>query len=67
MRSIGMAPGPKDPAWHGYFRIGHMGHVNPHMLLGVLGGMEAGLQALAIPHQPGGVSAAASVIAEATA
>lgn len=63
---IGMAPGADDPAWHGYFRIGHMGHVNPHMLLGVLGGMEAGLQALGIPHQAGGVTAAASVIAEAT-
>ena len=33
---LGMAP-PDDPAWHGYFRIGHMGHVNAHMVMGLLG------------------------------
>ncbi|UXX82718.1 pyridoxal-phosphate-dependent aminotransferase family protein [Roseovarius pelagicus] len=51
-----------DPAWHGYFRIGHMGHVNAHMVLGMLGAIEAGLVALDIPHEAGGVSAAARVI-----
>ena len=44
-------------------RIGHMGHVNAHMILGTLGAMEAGLIALGIPHGPGGLAAAARVIA----
>jgi len=60
---LGMAP-PGDPAWHGFFRLGHMGHVNGHMVLGMLGGIEAGLTALNIPHGSGAVEAAASVIAK---
>ena len=59
---LGMAA-PDDPAWHGYFRIGHMGHVNAHMVLGVLGSVEAGLSALRIPHGQGAVGAAAALIA----
>jgi alanine-glyoxylate transaminase/serine-glyoxylate transaminase/serine-pyruvate transaminase len=59
---LGMAE-PGDPAWHGFFRIGHMGHVNAHMILGALGAIEAGLIALDIPHGPGGQQAAAQVIA----
>ena len=62
---LGMAE-PGDPAWHGFFRIGHMGHVNAHMILGALGAIEAGLMALDIPHGPGGVGAAAQAIAEAS-
>ncbi|MEP1389606.1 MAG: alanine--glyoxylate aminotransferase family protein, partial [Yoonia sp.] len=49
-----------------YFRIGHMGHVNAHMIMGVLGTIEAGLKALDIPHGDGALSAAATVIAKAT-
>lgn len=45
-----------------YFRIGHMGHVNAHMVLGVLGVMQAGFAALSIPHGPGALDAAAQVI-----
>ncbi len=60
--SLGMAR-PDDPAWHGYFRLGHMGHVNGHMVLGLLGGIEAGLVALDIPHGRGAVEAAARVMA----
>lgn len=52
-----------DPAWHGFFRVGHMGHLNAHGMLGVIGVIEAGLQALDIPHGRGGVAAAAGVIA----
>jgi len=59
---LGMAA-PDDPAWHGYFRLGHMGHVNGQMILGLLGGIEAGLTALDIPHGGGAVEAAAAVIA----
>ncbi|MBZ8117202.1 aminotransferase class V-fold PLP-dependent enzyme [Roseovarius sp. LXJ103] len=61
---LGMAD-PADPAWHGFFRIGHMGHVNAHMVLGMLGAVEAGLGALDIPHGTGGLSAAARVVAGA--
>jgi alanine-glyoxylate transaminase/serine-glyoxylate transaminase/serine-pyruvate transaminase len=61
---LGMAD-PGDPAWHGFFRLGHMGHVNAHMIMGALGAIEAGLVALAIPHGPGALVAAARIIAEA--
>ncbi len=40
------------------FRIAHMGHVNAPMILGVLGVVEVGLNALRIPHGEGGVLAA---------
>lgn len=58
---LGMAE-PGDPAWHGFFRIGHMGHVNAHMVLGVLGTIEAGMDALEVPHGKGALEAAARVI-----
>ncbi|TNF21627.1 MAG: alanine--glyoxylate aminotransferase family protein [Rhodobacteraceae bacterium] len=61
---LGMAP-PDSPERHGFFRFGHMGHVNPHMILGLLGSVEAGLGALDIPHARGGVQAAARVISAA--
>lgn len=60
---LGMAA-PGDPAWHGFFRLGHMGHVNGHMIMGLLGGIEAGLSALDIPHGSGALEAAAKVIAK---
>ncbi|MEL7300314.1 MAG: aminotransferase class V-fold PLP-dependent enzyme [Pseudomonadota bacterium] len=63
---LGMAPSD-DPAWHGFFRVGHMGHVNAHSILGTLGSIEAGLTALGIPHGEGGTRAAASVISGAAA
>lgn len=59
---LGMAT-PDDPKSDGFFRIGHMGHVNAHMVLGALGVIEAGMIALDIPHGPGGLSAAAKVCA----
>jgi alanine-glyoxylate transaminase/serine-glyoxylate transaminase/serine-pyruvate transaminase len=40
------------------FRIAHMGHVNAPAVLGTLGVVEMGLQALAIPHRSGGTQAA---------
>ena len=42
---LGMAL-PDEAAYGDYLRIGHMGHVNAHMVLGVLGVIEAGMQAL---------------------
>ncbi|MEP3333661.1 aminotransferase class V-fold PLP-dependent enzyme [Sedimentitalea sp.] len=59
---LGMAA-PDDPARHGFFRLGHMGHVNGQMILGLLGGLETGMRALGISHGRGGLEAAASVIA----
>jgi alanine-glyoxylate transaminase / serine-glyoxylate transaminase / serine-pyruvate transaminase len=40
------------------FRIARMGHVNAPMVLGFLGVVEMGLQALGVPHRSGGVQAA---------
>jgi len=48
-----------------FLRIGHMGHVNAHMVLGVLGALQAGMAALQIPHGATGLEAAMKVIAEA--
>jgi alanine-glyoxylate transaminase/serine-glyoxylate transaminase/serine-pyruvate transaminase len=59
---LGMAS-DDDPMSDGFFRIGHMGHVNMHMLMGTLGSIDAGLKALKIPHGEGAVSAAALVCA----
>ncbi|MEM9320471.1 MAG: aminotransferase class V-fold PLP-dependent enzyme [Pseudomonadota bacterium] len=47
------------------FRIGHMGHVNGQMIMGVLGAVQAGMAALQIPHGKGGLDAAAEVIGQA--
>lgn len=59
---LGMAE-PDDPAWHGYFRLGHMGHVNGQMVMGMLGGIEAGLTALGLEHGEGALDAAAQAMA----
>ncbi len=59
---LGMAE-PGDPARDAFFRLGHMGHVNGQMILGLLGGIQAGFSALDIPHGRGAVEAAAAVIA----
>ena len=53
----------RDPA-DAYFRIGHMGHVNAHMIMGVLGTIDAGLKALDIPHGDGALAAAAQALAD---
>ena len=49
------------------FRIAHMGHVNAPMLLGTLGVIEVGLNALKIPHGKGGLEAAVSYLGEQVA
>ncbi len=48
------------------FRIGHMGHLNPPMILGTLGTIEAGLERIGAPLGASGVAAAAKVIGGAT-
>ena len=65
--TLGIGLGMADhasPEWHHYFRLGHMGHVNAQMILGALATIEAGLTAVDLPHQPGGVVKAAKVLAE---
>ena len=47
------------------FRIGHMGHLNPPMVLGALATTEAALMAMEAPVAGSGVSAAAQAIAGA--
>ena len=53
----------RDPA-DAFFRIGHMGHVNGHMIMGALGTIDAGLKALQIPHGDGALGAAAKALAQ---
>lgn len=46
------------------FRIGHMGDLNEPMIIGALGGIEATLQILDVPHGKGGVMAAVDYLAQ---
>ena len=63
---LGMAL-PSEPAYADFLRVAHMGYVNAHMTMGVLATMEAGMQALGIPHGSGALEAAAGAIARGTA
>ena len=45
------------------FRIGHMGHLNPPMLLGALATIDAAFKAINFPHGNGAVEAAANTLA----
>lgn len=49
------------------FRIGHMGHLNPPMVLGTLGTIEAAFMALGAPLGGSGVAAAAAALAPSLA
>ena len=44
------------------FRLAHMGHLNPPMILGALGTIEAALHSLGTPVGGSGVAAAAAAI-----
>ena len=59
---LGMAP-PGTPEAAGFFRVGHMGHLSGHAMMGTLGGIDAGLKALGVPHGDGALAAAARVLA----
>jgi alanine-glyoxylate transaminase/serine-glyoxylate transaminase/serine-pyruvate transaminase len=54
-------PGVRD---EGLFRIGHMGHLNPPMILGTLATIETAMQALDLPHGRGALEAAAGALAK---
>ncbi|HEY2616050.1 MAG TPA: aminotransferase class V-fold PLP-dependent enzyme [Acetobacteraceae bacterium] len=45
------------------FRIGHLGDFGDLQLIGTLGGVEMGLRAAGVPHQPGGAQAAINYLA----
>ena len=61
--TLGVGLGAEDP--EAALRIAHMGHVSAHQMLGTLAVIEAGMTALGIPHQPGGITAAIDIIAAA--
>ena len=61
---LGMAT-EDDPKADGFFRFGHMGHVNAHMVLGMLASVQAGMTAIGAPYGAGGLDAASEVIAGA--
>jgi alanine-glyoxylate transaminase / serine-glyoxylate transaminase / serine-pyruvate transaminase len=63
--TLGVGLGGPGADERAIFRIGHMGHVDPPMLLGALATVEAGMKAVGIAHGGGGLSAAATAIAEA--
>ena len=44
------------------FRLAHMGHLNPPMILGAIGTIEAALHGSAAPMGSSGVAAAAATI-----
>jgi alanine-glyoxylate transaminase/serine-glyoxylate transaminase/serine-pyruvate transaminase len=46
------------------FRIGHLGDMNEPMILGCLGGVEAALRVLRVPHGRGALERATAVLAE---
>lgn len=60
--TLGIGLGAPDP--DAGLRIAHMGHANAHQLLGTLAVMQAGMQALGITHGPGGIDAAARILAQ---
>jgi len=61
--TLGIGLGPEFEG--NAFRIGHMGHLNPTMILGTLGTIEAALDAMDAPKGGSGVAAAAEVIGRA--
>ncbi|MFC3168494.1 MULTISPECIES: pyridoxal-phosphate-dependent aminotransferase family protein [Paracoccus] len=60
--TLGVGLGAEQP--ENALRVAHMGHANAAMMLAALGAMQAGMAALGIPHGPGGLDAAARVLAE---
>ena len=60
--TLGIGLGMED--WNGFFRLGHMGHVNGQMVMAMLGGMETAMAALSIPRSKGALEAAAAVLSQ---
>jgi len=64
---IGLPLGAELAHGDSLFRIGHMGHLNPPMLMGALATVDAGLKALDIAHGGGALRVASETLAAATA
>jgi len=64
---VGLGYRASDPIVDDVFRIGHMGHLNPPTLLGVLASIDTALKALEIPHGPAALDAASSALSQAIA
>ncbi|WP_281823817.1 pyridoxal-phosphate-dependent aminotransferase family protein [Jannaschia rubra] len=62
---LGMAPAG-TPEWDDFLRIGHMGHLSGHSLMGTLSAIDAGLKALSIPHGDSALEAATAVMSGVT-
>lgn len=60
---LGLAE-PGQKSWENVMRIGHMGHLNPVMMMGALGTIDAGLKAMQMPHGTGALDAASAAIAD---
>ena len=60
---LGMAT-PEDPNGDGFFRLGHMGHVNAQMIMGLIATLETAMIAVGVPHGKNAINEAASVIAK---
>ena len=60
---LGMAT-PNDPNGDGYFRLGHMGHVNAQMIMALIATLETAMIAVGVPHGNNAINEAASVIAK---
>lgn len=61
--TLGIGLGFPEADFGNHFRIGHMGHQNLPMVMGVLGTIDAALKALDIPHGDGALDAASKVLA----
>ena len=61
---VGLDLGTSASSADALFRIGHMGHLNPPMLLGTLASIDTALKALGIAHGHGALDAAAAALAE---
>ncbi|MCY4542175.1 MAG: aminotransferase class V-fold PLP-dependent enzyme [Rhodobacteraceae bacterium] len=61
---LGMAVPPELTSSR-YFRLGHMGHVNDQMIMGLLGSIECACQALGIERGDGALDVAAATLATA--
>ncbi len=60
--TLGIGLGMED--WNGFFRLGHMGHVNGQMVMAMLGGIETAMAAQNIPRGKGALEAAAAVLSQ---
>ncbi len=59
---LGMAAPPELTSSQ-YFRLGHMGHINDQMMMGLLGSIECACDALGIERGAGALGAAAATLA----